>query len=93
MVLVSVVVISYTGYVRSYLDEEVQTTFFIKRYPALRMRFFDPFATEGDDVPIERLSGRDRAEFSAYCKFRLGMSSDDNASLRRCKAAIPAYMK
>lgn len=86
-------VCSYTGYVNSYLDDEVQTKFFVKKYPTLKMRFYDPFANEGDDVPIESLSRRDRLEFSDYCKFRFGISNDGNVSLGRCKAETPNYLK
>ncbi|MEK6423412.1 MAG: hypothetical protein V4801_27810 [Burkholderia gladioli] len=83
----------YTGYVKSYLDDEVQTTYFIKKYPAFKMEFFDPFANEGDDVPIEKLSLSERSEFADYCRFRFGISGDDNRSLERCKAGMPNYLK
>lgn len=93
VVLSLMILVFYTGYVRTYLDDEAQTTFFVKKYPTLKMRFFDPFANEGDDVPVERLSGAARAEFSDYCKFRLGISTDDDVSLKRCKEGIPKYLK
>jgi hypothetical protein len=51
--------VAYTGYVKSYSDHEIKTTYFLKRYPTLQMEFYDPFANESDDVPIDQLAPRD----------------------------------
>lgn len=93
LLLLAAVGVAYVGYVKSYLDDEIQTTFFVKRYPAMKIAFYDPFASEADDIPIDKLSGSDRKEFSDYCKFRFGIVANDNVSLSRCKAAIPSYIK
>lgn len=82
----------YAGYVKSYLDEEVQTTFFIKRYPSFQVRFFDMFANEGDGKLVSELSTEERAQFFNYCKYRFGVLSDSNDSLASCKAHIPSYL-
>lgn len=82
----------YTGFVKSYLDHEVQTTFFIKRYPTLQMEFYDPFANEGDDVPVDQMSSSERARFGDYCKYRFGIISDSIRSLQDCKSKIPPYL-
>jgi len=91
-VCVVVTVVMYTGYVKSYLDEGVQTTFFVKRYPTFQMEFHDPFANEGDDVPIDQLSRAERAAFADYCKYRFGITGDSTQSLDICKKRIPGYL-
>lgn len=85
--------VMYTGYVKTYLDEETQTTFFIKRFPTFRVKFDDPFANEGDDVDVGRLSEKKRRMFADYCKYRFRIASDDTASLEKCKKQIPSYLK
>ncbi|MFC0402923.1 hypothetical protein [Paraburkholderia rhizosphaerae] len=92
IVCVGAAMVSYTGFVRSYLDHEVQTTFFVKRYPTLQMEFYDPFANEGDDMPIEKLPPSDRASFADYCKYRFGIADDSAPALRDCKSKIPGYL-
>lgn len=84
---------AYTGYVKSYIDEEARTTFFIKRYPTFRSEFYDPFANEGDDLPIELLTPRDKLNFADYCKYRFGVIASDLQSLATWKAKIPSYLK
>lgn len=88
----AITAVMYTGYVKSYLDEDVQTTFFFKRYPTLQMEFHDPFANEGDDVPISQLRLADRAGFADYCKYRFGITRNSNQALEKCKKGIPSYL-
>ena len=88
----ALVALAYTGYVKSYLDHEVQTTFFVKRYPTFQIEFYDPFANEGDDVTINQLSPSDRARFADYCKYRFGVVNVSNRALEACKAHIPSYL-
>jgi hypothetical protein len=85
--------VAYMGYVNSYLDHETQTTFFLKRYPTLQAKFYDPFANEGDDEPIDQLSPTDRAHFADYCKYRFGVVDRDTRALQECKAKIPGYLQ
>lgn len=85
--------VAYIGYVNSYLDHEVQTTTFVKQYPTLQMRFYDPFANEGDDVPIDQLASIDRAHFADYCKYRFGVIERSTQALKECKAKIPSYLR
>lgn len=82
--------VEYTGYVRSYRDHETQTTLFMKRYPTLQIEFYDPFATEGDDLPIDQLSPSDRVRFADYCKYRFGVTNSDVAALEACRSKAPA---
>ncbi|VVD61901.1 hypothetical protein PMO31116_00146 [Pandoraea morbifera] len=82
----------YVGYVKTYLDHEEQTTFFFKKSPTFQIEFYDPFANEGDDAPIDKLSPRARSEFAKYCKNRFGWSDDTTPALSACKAQIPNYM-
>jgi hypothetical protein len=92
-VVIVVVMVAYTGYVNSYLDHETQTTFFLKRFPTLQTKFYDPFANEGDDEPIEQLAAIDRARFVDYCKYRFGIDDRSNWALQECKAKIPGYLQ
>jgi hypothetical protein len=92
-VALALVGIAYTGYVKSYLDEESQTTFFLKKIPTFRMEFHDPFANEGNDIPIPKLTHRDRTSFSDYCKYRFGIMDASDDGLRSCQTGIPSYLK
>jgi hypothetical protein len=86
-------VIAKTGFVRTYLDEEVQTTFFIKRHPTPIMEFHDPFANESDDKAVAQLSDSERARFAAYCKYRFGINDISTPALESCKALRPGYLR
>ncbi|MFM0504278.1 hypothetical protein [Paraburkholderia caffeinilytica] len=88
----AITAVMYTGYVKSYLDDDVQTTFFVKRYPTLQMEFHDPFANEGDDIPIDQLRVADRAGFADYCKYRFGITGNSTQALEKCKRGIPGYL-
>ncbi|ALS60600.1 hypothetical protein [Pandoraea norimbergensis] len=83
----------FVGYVKTYLDHEEQTTLFIKYFPTLKMQFYDPFANEGEDIPIDKLSTRAREEFAKYCKYRFGVVDTATPALDACKAQIPNYLK
>jgi hypothetical protein len=83
----------YTGYIKTYLDEEAQTTFFIKQFPTFRVQFDDPFANEADDVDVSKLTEKEKRMFADYCKYRFGIENDDTESLERCKKRIPSYLK
>jgi len=91
--VIAAVSLLYIGYVRSYLDHETKTTLFIKRHPTFQMEFFDPFANEGDDVPVDSLSAVERARFADYCNYRFGMADRSSETLERCKAEIPGYLQ
>jgi hypothetical protein len=81
------------GYVKSYLDEEVQINFFVKMRPSFKVEFQDPFANEGDDVAISELPEKSRRQFSDYCKYRFGIDGGDDESLETCKKKIPPYLR
>ncbi|WP_081073186.1 hypothetical protein [Burkholderia multivorans] len=80
--------VAYTGYVKSYSDHEIKTTYFLKRYPTLQMEFYDPFANESDDVPIDQLAPPDRKHFSDYCKYRFGVTASTTQALEACKVTM-----
>lgn len=80
------------GLCQSYVDEDVQTTFFVKQYPTLQLKFYDPFANEGDDVPIDQLRAADRAGFADYCKYRFGITETGTQALEKCKREMPGYL-
>lgn len=77
----------YTGYVKSFLDDETQTTFFIKKHPSLQIRFIDIYATEKDELPLSELAIDDRKWFADYCYYRF-----DLTDLEKCKQSIPSYL-
>jgi hypothetical protein len=85
--------VAHVGYVTTYLDDETQTTFFIKRFPTFKAQFFDPFANEADPPPVGELSANNRKSFADYCKYRFGITSDDTNSLIKCQSKIPSYLK
>ncbi|HEY1999713.1 hypothetical protein [Paraburkholderia sp.] len=85
--------VSYTGYVNSYLDHEAQITFFLKRYPTLQAKFYDPFANEGDDAPVDQLSPVNRARFADYCKYRFGIVDRSAGALEDCETKVRDYLR
>jgi hypothetical protein len=93
LILVLLIAWLFTGYVRSYLDDEQQTTFFIKKFPSFQMEFSDPFANEGDSPAIADLSTVDRKSLVEYCKYRFGVTSDSDEALDECAKNIPGYLK
>ncbi|WP_459624899.1 hypothetical protein [Burkholderia sp. 3C] len=52
------------------------------------MEFVNPFANEGDVLPVDQLSSRIRGELSEYCKYRFGIVDADTESLTRCQINI-----
>lgn len=98
MIAISVGVFSlliwlFVGYFKSYLDEDVQTHLFIKKYPSFQVKFFDMFATEADDKDFEALTAEERREYFEYCHFRFGTVTDENSSLELCKNSTPSYLE
>lgn len=85
--------IFYIGFVRSYMDEDMQITFFVKKLPTIQIEFFDPFANEGDDLDVNNLSPGAREQFNDYCKYRFGIVENNVASLEGCRNLIPPYLK
>lgn len=81
------------GYVTSYLDEEKQTTFFWKQYSTLQLQFYDPYASESDHEPIDRLPPEYRKYFADYCKYRFGITDQSTAGLEACEKKIPSYLR
>ncbi|WP_230414408.1 hypothetical protein [Collimonas silvisoli] len=83
----------FVGYVRSYLDEEQQITFFVKKFPSFQLEFIDPFANEADSPAIADLPAEDRKALVDYCKYRFGVTSDSTEALGECIKNIPGYLK
>ncbi|MEJ8675380.1 hypothetical protein [Chromobacterium amazonense] len=83
----------YSGYFNSYLDEEVQTHFFLKKHPTFQVKFYDMYATEADDKPLDLLKPDEREEYFEYCHARFGIESDSNVDLDKCKKITPPYLQ
>lgn len=65
----------FGGYYKSIDDAELNTNFFIKRYPTLQIRFENLFANDADSKPLEELSGEERQLVIDYCRYRLGIET------------------
>jgi hypothetical protein len=63
------------GYYNEVSDGEVNTIFFIKKYPTPRMKFFNIHANDGDYRQVDKLSDELRQDIIDYCKYRLGIET------------------
>ena len=79
----------YVGRVYSYLDDELQKTYFIKKFASFQIEFHDPYASEADPVPVAQLTGEQRRDFADYCKYRFGIESTTDDSLEACRRGLP----
>lgn len=75
------------GVYQTHFAEDNRSVFFIKKHPALQVRFENIFLTDEDDKPIDRLSDEERSEVINYCKYRLGIKTELNTQeeLEACK--------
>ena len=87
LVMIGFVAYLYTGYVKSFLDDETQTTFFIKKHPSLQLRFIDIYANEKDMPSLDKIDADDKKWFADYCYYRF-----DLTDLEECQRSIPPYL-
>jgi hypothetical protein len=64
------------GYYEADSEFERYTTFFVKKTPALRVKFFNINANYEDYWRIETLSDEQRQKIKDYCKYRLGIETE-----------------
>jgi hypothetical protein len=64
------------GYYNEVSDGEVNTIFFVKKSPTLRMKFYNIHANDGDYRKIDRLTDELRQDIIDYCKYRLGIETE-----------------
>ncbi|MGE8501725.1 hypothetical protein VUJ49_09225 [Pseudomonas berkeleyensis] len=79
--------IIFVGYYDALDDADINRVFFIKKAPTWQVEFRNLFANDADDKPLERLTPEERDEVIAYCRYRLGITTELNtqAELERCK--------
>ncbi|KIG02433.1 hypothetical protein [Caballeronia concitans] len=76
------------GYYYSYIDHDEHAIYFIKKGLTLRRKFINPFANEGDPLPINALAPDVRDELAVYCRYAYGVMRNDEKSLDDCRARI-----
>ncbi|WP_248807349.1 hypothetical protein [Pseudomonas sp. MWU13-2100] len=69
-------VVLNVGYYNEVSDGEVNTIFFIKKSPTLRMKFFNIHANDGEYRRVDKLSNELRQDIIDYCKYRLGIVTE-----------------
>jgi hypothetical protein len=78
----------YVGYYNSFIDHDEHGVYFIKKIPAFRREFVNPFANEGDAPTVDELPPNIRRELSDYCKYAYGITYGDSRSLEVCRSQI-----
>lgn len=74
--VLALLVVLNIGYYNEVSDGEVNTIFFVKKTPTLRMKFFNIHANDGDYRKVETLSDELRQDIIDYCKYRLGIETE-----------------
>lgn len=77
----------FVGYYNSIDDAEINTRYFIKRYPTLQMEFVNLFANDSDHKSVDELSAEERGLIIDYCRYRFGINTRlaSQADLEACK--------
>jgi hypothetical protein len=75
----------YTGIVFSYVDEETKSSFFLKKYPSFKIKFYNLDDSDSDYIPFPQLSPEARNIVAEYCKYRFGVLSTDAAQIEACR--------
>lgn len=73
LLLSSAALWSFIGYYDSVEDAEIHSNFFIKKKPALQVKFFNIFANDADPKPLHQLTFQQRQRVIDYCRYRLGI--------------------
>lgn len=75
-ILLVLLAVLNTGYYNEVSDGEINTIFFIKKSPTLRMKFYNIHANDGDYRKIDSLTDELRQDIIDYCKYRLGIDTE-----------------
>lgn len=70
----------------SYIDHEKHTIFFVKKGLTFKREFVNPFANEGDAMPVGNLLPSVREELADFCRYKYGTAKSDKGSLETCRA-------
>ncbi|MGF7190644.1 hypothetical protein JOE11_003695 [Robbsia andropogonis] len=76
----------YVGYFVSRIDHETHDVYFFKKFPTFRREFVNPFANEGDPLPVNEMPEKTRKFLEDYCKYRYGIIDTTTESLEKCKS-------
>ncbi|KPC50288.1 hypothetical protein [Amantichitinum ursilacus] len=74
----------FIGYTQAYVDDELKTRFFRKKHATFQLEFRNPYAHEGEDVPLPLLDAKEKRDLIEYCKYRWGIEDASDTSLQRC---------
>ncbi len=85
--VLAVLAVIYTGYYQALEDGDIETIFFIKRYPTIQMKFFNIHANDGEIRQVERLTDEERKWIIDYCRYRLGINTElkTQNDIERCR--------
>jgi hypothetical protein len=77
----------FIGYYKAIDDAELNTVFFIKKYPTFQVKFENLFANDADNKKLPELDNEERQLVIDYCKYRLGIKTELRAQeeLETCK--------
>ena len=76
LVIATVLAVLYIGYYQALEDSDIETIFFIKKYPTFQMKFFNIHANDGEIRQVERLTDKERKWIIEYCRYRLGINTE-----------------
>jgi hypothetical protein len=74
-VVLAALTVLYVGYYNALEDGDVETILFIKKHPALQIKFYNIHANDGEIRQVERLTNEERKWIIDYCKYRLGIDT------------------
>lgn len=79
--------VPFVGYYNSIDDAEINTRYFIKRYPMFQMEFVNLFANDSDHKSVDELSDEERGLIIDYCRYRFGINTRlvTQTDLEACK--------
>ncbi|WP_443190233.1 hypothetical protein [Pseudomonas indica] len=77
----------FIGYYKAIDDAELNTVFFIKKYPTFQIKFENLFANDADNKKLHELNDEERQLVIDYCKYRLGIETElrTQGELEACK--------
>ena len=85
--VLAVPAVLYIGYYQALEDGDIETIFFIKKYPTFQMKFFNIHANDGEIRQVERLTDKERKWIIEYCRYRLGINTElkKQNDIERCR--------
>jgi hypothetical protein len=75
----------FTGIVFSHSDEESKSSFFLKKYPTFKIKFYDIDDSDSDYLPFSKLLPEERDAVTEYCKYRFAVASNEISKIEACR--------